>query len=59
MIFKVVNKQLKVNSVYVIGVASSSVFLIGDTERINCSSMFDTPPEAVSIGPFVPLESGR
>ncbi|WP_414858874.1 spore gernimation protein GerPD [Paenibacillus sp. Soil787] len=51
------NKQLFVGDVRIVGVASSSVFLIGDTEVISLSSMFDTPPESVIISPFVPLPS--
>ncbi|TXK74836.1 spore gernimation protein GerPD [Paenibacillus sp. N3.4] len=53
------NKQLFVGGVRIIGVASSSVFLIGDTEVITLSSMFDTPPESVIISPFVPLPAER
>ena len=49
------NKQLFVGDVRIIGVASSSVFLIGDTEVISLSSMFDTPPESIIISPFAPL----
>lgn len=55
MNFCVENKQLFVGDVRIIGVASSSIFLIGDTETISLSSMFDTPPEAVIISPFIPL----
>jgi spore germination protein PD len=51
------NKQLFVGDVRIIGVASSSIFLIGDTEVVSLSSMFDTPPESVIISPFVPLPS--
>jgi spore germination protein PD len=49
------NKQIFVGDVRIVGVSSSSVFLIGDTEVIALSSMFDTPPESVIISPFVPL----
>lgn len=55
MILHVENKQLSVGDVRIVGVASSSVFLIGDTECITLSSIFDTPPESVIISPFVPL----
>ncbi len=55
MIFNVVNKELCVGNVRIIGVASSAVFLIGDTELITLSSMFDTPPESVFVGPLAPL----
>ncbi|MDR6554339.1 spore gernimation protein GerPD [Paenibacillus qinlingensis] len=49
------NKQLCVGDIRIVGVSSASVFLIGDTEVISLSSMFDTPPESVIISPFVPL----
>ncbi|MEK3722255.1 spore gernimation protein GerPD [Paenibacillus sp. FSL H8-0034] len=55
MNFHVTNHALCVGDVRIIGVSSSSVFLIGDTQTIVCSSIFDTPPEAVSSGPLTPL----
>jgi spore germination protein PD len=55
MNFCVENKQLFVGDVRIIGVASSSLFIIGDTETISLSSMFDTPPESVIIAPFIPM----
>jgi spore germination protein PD len=56
MNFTVVNKGIQVGHIKVVGVSSSSVFLIGDTETISLSSTFDTPPESLIIGPFVPLK---
>ncbi|WP_068776997.1 spore gernimation protein GerPD [Paenibacillus sp. FJAT-26967] len=53
------NKCLQVGSIYIIGVSSSSTFLIGDTDSISAASVFDTPPESVIIGPLVPLASER
>ena len=55
MNFNVVNKELSVGAIQVTAVASSSVFLIGDANCITLSSVFDTPPESMIIGPFVPL----
>ncbi|WP_243385781.1 spore gernimation protein GerPD [Bacillus kexueae] len=55
MNYTVVNKDLCVGFISIIGVSSSSVFLIGDTNTITMSSIFDTPPESLIIGPFVPL----
>ena len=55
MNFTVVNRDLQVSHIHIISVATSSVFLIGDAETINVSSAFDTPPESLIIGPFVPL----
>ncbi|MFD1735247.1 spore gernimation protein GerPD [Bacillus salitolerans] len=55
MNFTVVNKEIKVDDIRIVGVSTSSIFLIGDTESICLSSTFDTPPESLIIGPFVPL----
>ncbi|MBM7604142.1 spore germination protein PD [Metabacillus crassostreae] len=55
MNFTVVNKDIQVGAIRVTGVSSSSVFLIGDTNTISLSSVFDTPPESLIIGPLVPL----
>jgi spore germination protein PD len=59
MNYTVINKEISVGNIRIIGVTSSSVFLIGDTEVINCSSIFDTPPESLIIGPLVPLAALR
>jgi len=53
------NKQLCVGMIRVIGVSSSSVLLVGDTHEIRLSSVFDTPPESLIIGPLVPLAPQR
>jgi spore germination protein PD len=55
MNFTVVNKEISVGDIRIIGVTSSSVFLIGDADVITLSSLFDTPPESLIIGPLVPL----
>lgn len=55
MKFTVINRDLSVGNIKVTGVSSSSVFLIGDTQTISLSSTFDTPPESLIIGAFVPL----
>ncbi|WP_404432020.1 spore gernimation protein GerPD [Sutcliffiella horikoshii] len=55
MNFQVTNHNLQVNNVDILGVSSSSIFLVGDTQNICLTSYFDTPPEALVIGPFVPL----
>lgn len=55
MNFTVVNHDLKVGAIKVVGVSSSSVFLVGDTQTITLSSVFDTPAESLIIGPLVPL----
>lgn len=55
MNFTVINKEISVGRIQIIGVASSSIFLVGDTKEVTAVSIIDTPPEAVTIGPFVPL----
>lgn len=59
MNLQVENKQITVGDVRIIAVASSSLFLIGDTSCITLSTVFDTPPESVIVGPLVPLTAGR
>jgi spore germination protein PD len=59
MNFKVVNKEIAVGDIRIVGVSSSSLFIIGDTQVITLASAFDTPPEAVIIGPLVPLTGLR
>ncbi|AZV48312.1 spore gernimation protein GerPD [Bacillus halotolerans] len=59
MIFTVVNRSLEVGDIRMNGVSSSSVFQIGDAESIYLSSIFDTPPESLIIGPFAPLPSNH
>ncbi|MDE5413585.1 MULTISPECIES: spore gernimation protein GerPD [Alkalihalobacterium] len=55
MNFNVVNRNLSVGAIRVVGVASSSIFLVGDTNTVCLSSYFDTPPESLIVSPFVPL----
>jgi spore germination protein PD len=57
MIFEVYNRDICVDSIQVIGVASSSLLMVGDTQTIQLATTFDTPPESLIIGPFVPLAS--
>jgi spore germination protein PD len=52
------NYGLHVGRIRVTGVSGSSVFLIGDNKTIRTQSFFDTPPESLIIGPYVPLEEG-
>jgi spore germination protein PD len=59
MNFTVVNKKISVGDIRIIGVTSSSLFLIGDAEVITLSALFDTPPESLIIGPLVPLSALR
>ena len=58
MNYTVINRGLSVGNITVTAVASSSILLVGDTESIACSSIFDTPPESLIITrPFVPIAS--
>ncbi|GIQ67820.1 spore gernimation protein GerPD [Xylanibacillus composti] len=54
----VVNEGIRVGDIRIVGVAASSVVLIGDTHTIQCASMFDTPPESLIVGPLVPFITG-
>lgn len=47
MKLNVVNKELNVGAVKIIEISGSSVFLIGDTQVVNCSSVYDAPPDSL------------
>lgn len=55
------NETLYVGQLRILGVGGASVVLIGDTDIISCSSIFDTPPESLIVGSLVPFapEAGR
>lgn len=55
MNLQVINRELLVGNIEIAGVASSSLVLVGDADIIQLASAFDTPPESLIIGPFVPL----
>jgi spore germination protein PD len=55
MNFEVVNREICVGNIRVIGVIGSSMLMVGDTNSIQLTALFDTPPESLIIGPFVPL----
>ena len=55
MIFQVHNHNICVDSIRVLGVSSSSLLMVGDTQTIQLAAAFDTPAESLIIGPFVPL----
>ncbi|NQD65369.1 spore gernimation protein GerPD [Bacillus haikouensis] len=57
MKLQVINRELSVGNIDIAGVASASLVLIGDADVIQLASAFDTPPESLLIGPFVPLTS--
>jgi spore germination protein PD len=58
MNFEVVNREICVGNIRVMAVATASLFMVGDTDSIQLTSLFDTPPESLIIGPFVPLSRG-
>ncbi|WP_062105309.1 hypothetical protein [Bacillus niameyensis] len=55
MILNVVNRELSVGNIDIMGVTTSSLLLIGDANMIQLASTFDTPPESLIIGPFEPI----
>jgi spore germination protein PD len=55
MNFEVYNRDLHVDTIRIMGVASSSLVLVGDTQTIQLAATFDTPAESLIMGPFVPL----
>lgn len=55
MKYTVINHDLSVGSIQITAVASSAIFIIGDSKVISPSSIFDTPPESLTVGPLVPL----
>lgn len=52
----VTNKKIAVEEIEIGGVGSSSLVLVGDTEAITSSSIFDTPADSLIISPQVPLK---
>ena len=54
---EVTNREIMIGNINVLGVASSSLILVGDTEVVTLSSMLDAPPEAVTLQQPVPLAS--
>jgi spore germination protein PD len=55
MNFNVINRELRLLSIDVGTVTSSSVFLVGDTNYILLNAFFDTPPESLILTPLVPI----
>ncbi len=58
MNFTVINRDIQVGDIQMVGVANASLFIIGDADSITLASAFDTPPESLIVRPFfVPLTS--
>ncbi|KKO51345.1 hypothetical protein XI25_26670 [Paenibacillus sp. DMB20] len=51
MKMNVINKELQVGSIKVLSISGSSVFLIGDTHNMNCSSVFESSGENQELEP--------
>ncbi|MDI4645327.1 spore gernimation protein GerPD [Cohnella sp. F6_2S_P_1] len=49
------NEPVRIGSIRVLGISSSSSMLVGDTHSMTLYSYFDTPPESVIVGPLAPL----
>lgn len=54
MEYTVINHEICVGRIKITAIGGASVFIIGDSEIITPSSVFDSPPEAVTIGPLSP-----
>ncbi|MBO8171736.1 MAG: hypothetical protein H0Z33_07595 [Bacillaceae bacterium] len=50
------NKKLSVKEVEIGGVGGASLVLVGDTEEITTSAMFDTPSDSLIVSPEVPVK---
>ncbi|MEI2354804.1 spore gernimation protein GerPD [Mesobacillus zeae] len=59
MNFTVYNRDLNIGTIRVIGISSSSILMVGDTETIQLAATYDTPAESLIIGPFIPLSPER
>ncbi|GER65765.1 putative spore germination protein GerPD [Weizmannia acidilactici] len=55
MELNVVNREIHVEYVQIIGISSASVFLVGDADTIQQAATFDTPAESLIISPLVPF----
>ncbi|MBS4177431.1 spore gernimation protein GerPD [Lederbergia citrea] len=55
MELNVINRELCVGDIRIIGISTSALLLVGDANTIQLASTFDTPAESLIIGPFEPL----
>lgn len=55
MNFHVYNRDIQIINIDISAVASSSLVIVGDGETFQLWSKFDTPPDSLIIGPFIPL----
>ncbi|MGE8205181.1 spore gernimation protein GerPD [Heyndrickxia sp. NPDC080065] len=57
MELNVINREVNVGSVHIIGLATSALFIIGDAETVQQATTFDTPAESLIVGPLTPFTS--
>ncbi|UOQ46891.1 spore gernimation protein GerPD [Gracilibacillus caseinilyticus] len=50
MHYQVNNWNIGVGNISILGVSSSSLFIVGDSHEIHLASLFDTPPESYVVG---------
>ncbi|MDM5336671.1 spore gernimation protein GerPD [Fictibacillus enclensis] len=56
MKFQVINHDLSIGDLKIVGVSISSLVLVGDAGHIALVAAFDTPPETLTVGTaLVPL----
>lgn len=55
MKFTVRNEKLNVDNIQIGGLEQSALVLIGDSEFIGCSSVFDTPKDSFIVSPQIQL----
>ena len=55
MELNVINRELAVGNIEVVGITTSSLLLVGDANSIQLASTFDTPPESLIIGSPISL----
>lgn len=55
MNLQVYNRELHVHYIQIRSIASSSMLFVGDAQTVQSYSVYDTPPDSLIIGPFVPI----
>lgn len=50
MNYTVINGDIIVKNIKIFEISQSSTLLVGDTNTVSLSSMFDTPPEELIVG---------
>lgn len=55
LIMKVNNESIRVGDLEIESMGSSSLAIVGDTDQITSTSVFDTPADSLVFNPRVPL----